>query len=92
MAAYIIVGFTPLDKELIKNYSAKAASTIAKFEGEFLAKSLVQSLSGVSSYEYQAIIAFPSKIKAESWYNSVEYQGLIDLRDRAMNSNFQLVG
>lgn len=92
MTAYITVGFTPLNKELIQAYSAKAASTIAKFEGEFLAKAPVQSLSGARLYEYQAIIAFPTKTQAESWYNSAEYQELINLRDRGMNSSFQLIG
>ena len=92
MSAYITVGFTPRDEASLQAYGAKAASTIAAFEGEFLAKSPAQALNGVTTYQYQAIIAFPSKAQAENWYNSPQYQALIQLRDEGMDASFQLVG
>ncbi|MEC8523169.1 MAG: DUF1330 domain-containing protein [Pseudomonadota bacterium] len=92
MTAYIIVGFTPKDMELLQEYSAKAASTISEFQGEFLAKSISQPMNSKEHPEYQAIISFPTKEKAEGWYLSSQYQGLVSLRDQAMESNFQLVG
>lgn len=91
MSAYIIVGFTPKNRDLLKEYSAKAAPTLSKYQGEFLVKAPVQPLNGKSHPEYQLIIAFPSKILAESWYFSPHYQKLIDLRDQGMEANFQLV-
>lgn len=92
MAAYISVGFTALDKELLQSYSARAAPTIAHYQGEFLAKAPVQTLNGEATYESQVIIAFPNKQLAESWYHSAEYQALIALRDKAMASTFVLLG
>ncbi|MGH1472112.1 MAG: DUF1330 domain-containing protein [Cellvibrionaceae bacterium] len=92
MAAYVIVGFTPKNKELMQEYGAKAASTIAKFKGEFLAKGIAKPLNGKTDYDNQVIIAFPTKAFAEDWYNSPQYQALIDLRDQGMEANFQLIG
>ncbi len=92
MTAYVIVGFTPKNKELIQEYGAKAAPTIAQFQGEFLAKGISQPLNGKSDYENQVIIAFPTKAFAEDWYSSPQYQALIDLRDQGMDANFQLIG
>jgi len=92
MPAYIIVGFTPKNTELLQEYSAKAASTISAFEGEFLVKGKALPLNGKPHPEYQVIIAFPEKQKAEAWYASPHYQQLISLRDQGMEANFQLVG
>lgn len=91
MAAYVVVGLNPKDTEKLQSYSAQAAPTIAKYEGEFLAKGEVQSLSGNYAYAVQVIIVFPDKERAESWYNSSEYQALIPLRDEGMDSHFQII-
>lgn len=92
MSAYIIVGFTPKNIELLQEYSAKAASTISDFQGEFLVKAKSQPLNGKVHPEYQVIITFPTKEKAMGWYSSSQYQSLISLRDQGMDANFQLVG
>lgn len=92
MSAYIIVEFTPKNAEMLQDYSAKAAPTLLAFKGEFLAKAKPQPLNGKAHAEYQVIIAFPSKIQAEEWYASPQYQALIDLREKAMDANFQLIG
>lgn len=92
MSAYIIVGFTPKNTERLQEYSAKAASTISEFQGEFLVKALAQPLNGKEHPEHQVIIAFPTRKLAEDWYLSPQYQKLIDLRDQGMEANFQLVG
>lgn len=92
MPAYITVDFTPKNTDLLKEYSAKAAPTIAEFQGEFLVKGPSQALNGSSDYQNQVIIVFPSRELAENWYSSPQYQALLDLRDQGMSSNFQLVG
>ena len=91
MKAYIVVQFTPKDKEMLQVYSAKAESTIANFEGEFIAKSEAHVLVGQSDYQYNAIIIFPTQAAAESWFNSPEYQGLTEVREKAMNASFALI-
>jgi len=92
MPAYITAEFTPKDKEMLQTYSAKAASIISEYGGEFLVKAPIQSLGGSSNYEYKAIIEFPSKEQAQRWFDSPQYQGLIDVRNQGMESNFLLIG
>ena len=92
MSAYIIVGFTPKNTDLLQEYSAKATSTISEFKGEFLVKAITQPLNDKAHPEYQVIIEFPTKEKAKAWYSSPQYQKLINLRDQGMDANFQLVG
>jgi len=91
MTAYVTAEFTPKNKEMLQTYSAQAASTIAEFQGEFLVKAPIQSLGGKANYEYKAIIAFPSKELAQGWFNSDQYQRLIHVRDKGMDSNFVLI-
>ena len=91
MPSYTIVEFTPKNKEMMQMYSAKAAQTIAEYQGEFLIKSPVKVLNGETNYEYAAIIIFPSTELAEAWYNSPAYQDLVDLRNQGMESKFILL-
>ena len=92
MTAYVIVGLTPKDPEKLKEYSAKAAPTIAKHKGEFIVKGTPTSLFGTYDYAMQVIIVFPSRELAETWYTSPEYQALIPVRNEGMDASFQLVG
>ena len=92
MAAYVIVGFNPKNAERLQAYSSEAAPIIAKFKGEFLVKGELRQLGGEYSYRVQAVIMFPTRDLAESWYNSPAYQALIPLRDQGMESHFQVVG
>lgn len=92
MVAYLIVRSTPKDREKLRHYAAVVPTTLAQHSGEILAKGPLESLHGNSNYKNQVIIAFPSKEKANQWYNSKEYQALIPIRDAGMESQFQLVG
>ncbi|GAB1264052.1 DUF1330 domain-containing protein [Aurantivibrio infirmus] len=91
MTAYVTVEFTIKNKEMLQSYSAKAASTIAEFGGEFLVKAPIRSLGGVANYENKAIVAFPTKERAENWFHSPQYQNLIDIRNQGMESSFLLI-
>jgi len=91
MSAYITVEFTPKNKELMQSYSAKAALTLADYQGEFLVKAPIKVLTGDAKHEYAAIIAFPTMELAENWYNSTAYQELINLRNQSMESKFLLL-
>ena len=92
MPAYITAEFTPQNEEMLQTYSAKAASIISEYGGEFLIKAPIQILGGSNNYEYKAIIEFPSKEQAQSWFDSPQYQALIDVRDQGMESSFLLIG
>ena len=91
MTAYVTAEFTPKNKEMLQAYSAKAASTITEFQGEFLIKAPILALGSVANYEYKAIIAFPTVELANSWFNSEQYQSLISIREQAMEARFILV-
>ena len=92
MSALIIVDFTPKDPEQLAQYAAAAPATLAKFEGEVLAKGHAEALHGQSAFKTKVIIQFPDRAKALAWYESAEYQQLIPVRDQGMESQFQLLG
>ncbi len=91
MNAYIIVESKIIDAEKLKQYSQQAAKTVNAFGGEFIAKSEIKLLAGVSQSTNGAVIRFESEKIAEAWYFSEEYQALIPLRDQAMNCTFRVV-
>jgi uncharacterized protein (DUF1330 family) len=92
MTALIIVDLTPIDSEQLSQYSALAAKTLLGYQGEFIAKAPIEVLHGNSTHKVKVVIQFPDREKAESWYNSEEYQKIIPIRDKGMNSQFHLVG
>lgn len=92
MTAYIVVDLTPTDTEKLQAYSTKAAETLVEFGGEFIAKGPVTALNGNAPHPTKVIIAFPSKDKAQNWYQSDAYQDIVPLRDAGMNSQFHLIG
>ena len=91
MTCYIVVESNVLDPSKLSEYGLLAAPTVAKYGGVFIAKGASQSLHGGNSFANKAIIEFPNEQQARSWYNSTEYKVLLELRDQAMESNFQLV-
>jgi uncharacterized protein (DUF1330 family) len=92
MSAFIVIDLTVKDAEKLGQYSAKAPATLAKFKGEFLTKGKIEALHGATPFQNKAVIQFPDKESALAWYNSPEYQALIELRNSGMESQFHLVG
>jgi uncharacterized protein (DUF1330 family) len=91
MEAYVIVDSKIKDHEKLAQYKKLAPDTVKKFGGEFIAKGETNNLNSVDHYPNKAIIKFPSKEIALSWYESSEYQSLISIRDEAMESRFDLI-
>jgi uncharacterized protein (DUF1330 family) len=91
MSAYIVIDLTVKDAEKLSKYSAAAPATLAKFKGQFLTKGKIQALHGATTFQNKAVLQFPDKESALGWYNSPEYQALIDLRNSGMESQFHLV-
>ncbi len=92
MSAYVIVDLTVKDAEKLSQYSAAAAPTVAKFNGQFITKGKIQLLHGAALYQNKAVIQFPDRESAVNWYGSPEYQALIELRNAGMDCQFHLVG
>lgn len=91
MSAVIVVDLSPIDKDKLQQYSAAAMPTIKSFQGEFLSKGKIQSLTSEDHHEIKALIQFPDEASAIAWYQSPEYQALIPLREQAMTASFHLI-
>lgn len=91
MSSYIIVDSNVLDANKLAEYSQLASATVAKFGGKFIAKGAAQALHGNQLFTNKAVIEFASEQQANAWYHSQAYQALIELRDQAIDSRFQLV-
>ena len=92
MSAYVIVEFTVKDPETYKEkYAPIAGQTAKEHGGEPLAGGNWEVLHGDGSLTSGALVRFTDREKALGWYNSPEYQQLIDLRSVAMDARFSLL-
>ena len=92
MSAYVIVEFTVKDPETYKEkYAPIAGQTAKEHGGEPLANSNWEVLHGDGSLTSGALVRFTDHEKAIGWYNSPEYQQLIDVRRVAMDARFSLL-
>ena len=92
MSAYVVVSFTPINEDKMKEYGAAVPSILAKYSGEYLAKGPVKNLNGHDEFKMMVIITFPTREKADEWFYSDEYSAISEVRNEAMNSRFQLIG
>ena len=92
MSAYLVVEFTVKDPDVYRDkYSAKAGQTAKQYGAEPLANGHWEVLDGEPMLSSGAIMRFPDRQAALDWYNSPEYQELIDIRGVGMDARFSLV-
>jgi uncharacterized protein (DUF1330 family) len=92
MSAYVVVEFTVKDPDVYRErYSAAAGQTAKEHGGEVLAAGGWEILHGDGSLTSGALVRFPDLETARNWYNSPEYQQLIDVRGSAMDARFSLL-
>ena len=92
MSAYVIVEFTVKDPEMYREkYGPQAGQTAKEHGGEPLANANWEILHGDASLTSGALMRFPDHETAINWYNSPEYQQLIDVRGAAMDARFSLL-
>ena len=92
MSAYVIVEFTVKDLDVQREkYGPNAGQTVKEHGGEVLANSNWEVLHGDGSLTSGALMRFPDHETAVSWYNSPEYEQLIDVRNVAMDARFSLL-
>jgi uncharacterized protein (DUF1330 family) len=83
MSAYVIIEFTVKDPDVVREkYGPNAAQTV---------KGNWEILHGDPMLSSGAIMRFPDHETAVRWYNSPEYQQLIDVRSVAMDARFSLL-
>jgi uncharacterized protein (DUF1330 family) len=92
MSAYAIVEFTVKDPDVYReNYAAAAGKTAIQHGAEVLSNSNWEVLHGDTMGSSGVIVQFPDHETALSWYNSSEYQQLIEARGLAMDARFSLL-
>ena len=92
MSAYVIVEFTVTDPDVYREqYAGHAGMTAKEYGAEILANSNWEILDGETGLSSGVIVQFPDHETALRWYNSPEYQQLIDVRGIAMDVRFSLL-
>jgi uncharacterized protein (DUF1330 family) len=92
MSAYVIAEFTVKDREVYREkYASNAGKTAIEYGAEVLANSNWEILDGAPIFSSGAIMRFPDHETALRWYNSPEYQELIEVRGVAMDVRFSLL-
>lgn len=91
MPAFIVVDLTVKNPEKLKSYSQLAAETLVPFNGEFLTKGAIEVLHGEKAFQMKVIIQFPTFQQANDWYQSDNYQNIVELRNEGMTSQFHLI-
>jgi uncharacterized protein (DUF1330 family) len=86
MSAYVIAEFKVKDPDIYREkYAGK------EYGAEILANSNWEILDGETGLSSGAIMRFPDHETALRWYNSPEYQQLIEVRGVAMDVRFSLL-
>jgi uncharacterized protein (DUF1330 family) len=92
MAAYIISDLTVLDPEAIEIYRTRAAASIARHGGRYLARGgKIEMLEGDWDPNLIVVVEFPDAASARAWYRSPDYAEALTVRDRALSRNLLLV-
>jgi uncharacterized protein (DUF1330 family) len=92
MSAYVMVEFTIKDLAVYREkYAGNAGKTAKEHGAEVIANSNWEILDGETGLSSGAIVQFPDRETALRWYNSPEYQQLIDVRSVAMDARFRLL-
>jgi len=86
MSAFFVATSKIKNPEKFQEYAKKAMPTIAAYKGELLAKGKTsETLAGSNEHDVVAITQFPDMEALKAWYNSPQYQAVIELRDQAVD-------
>jgi len=92
MSAYVIVEFTVKDPDVYREkYAGNAGKTAKEHGAEVLANSNWEILDGAPILSSGVVVQFLDHETAVRWYNSPEYQQLIEVRGIAMDARFSLL-
>jgi uncharacterized protein (DUF1330 family) len=92
MSAYVIAEFTVKEPDIYREkYANNAGKSAKEYGAEALANSNWEILDGDPMLSSGAIMRFPDRETALRWYNSPEYQQLIEVRGSAMDVRFSLL-
>jgi uncharacterized protein (DUF1330 family) len=93
MVAYVIAERTEQwDDSVFTAYGPRAAASIAKFGGRYLAKGAdIGLLEGEGRPLAMAVLEFPSRAQAEAWFASEDYQAAARIRRGGAKNRFLVI-
>ena len=92
MKAICIVYENIDDHQAYEKYRSQVSPTIDAHGGRFLVRGgTFTVLEGNMPFERIAVLEFPSRAAAESWYYSAEYQSILPIRLNAARCQFVIV-
>ena len=92
MTAYCIAYESINDPNTFEEYRRQVMPTLEAHGGRFIVRGgAFTALEGEMPYERIAVLEFPSRAAAESWYRSPEYQRILPLRTQSTRSQLVLV-
>ena len=92
MAAYVLVNVKITDSAGFAEYRKLVPATIAAFGGRFLARGgATEVLEGDWIPHRLVVLEFPDVATIKAWYQSPEYQQLLELRKRTATSDFVIL-
>ena len=80
MKAYVIGHYTIDDEEKYLQYVMKVGATVTQFGGRTLVADHEITIVEGEPKPFVVVVEFESKDKAKEWYNSPEYQQIINFR------------
>ena len=81
MACYVVADILITDRARYAEYEAGFMAILLAFDGEILAvDEQAFALEGETQGQRQVILRFESETKAQAWYNSDDYQALMQHR------------
>ena len=92
MLGYVIGHVDITDPEGFEEYSSQVPPTIEQYGGRFITRGgRAEKLEGSIEPWRLVILEFPSYEQAKAWYQSDEYQPLIEMRQRTSIGDLLLV-
>lgn len=84
MSTFYLLQIRVLDESTLKEYIDAAPKTVALFGGELVFRGRISDiLSGQPEHTTAVVLKFPDQATAEDWYESEDYQSLLEIRDSA---------
>jgi uncharacterized protein (DUF1330 family) len=92
MAAYALVNVEITDSAGFAEYRKLVPASIARFGGRFLTRGgATEVLEGGWIPNRLVILEFPDMATIKVWYQSAEYQQLLEIRKRTATSDFVII-
>ena len=91
MTAYMIARIEVTDPEEYAVYAGQTVALAEKFGGRFLVKGGPQTFVEGEGPGRHVIVEFPSRIAAERWYNSPEYQRILPIALSSSNRDLVIL-